>query len=153
MANRREVTKIDIEGSVSRLIAADDKLFAVTTSGKLIAFGDEPPKPPEARDRAVATSLDKVVEPLSVDSTARAKAILDVTGIHEGYGLVYGCGESDLAAAVAQESKLNLTVFEPAAAKCSRCGIGWMAWIFTGNRSPCWRVPPSRPICRPIFRR
>ncbi len=90
-----------IEGQVSRIIAAENKLFVVTLEGHIYAFGDE------------ANTVRKhplVVESKKLDKTIvdRAKNILDTTKVKEGYCLAYGLTDGDLIEALVRNSNLRI---------------------------------------------
>jgi len=95
-----------IDGKVSRLCAADGKLFAVTLDGRIMAFGDEQKTP------VIYTEEPEKWHP-SEEITDSAKAILERTGIKGGYALLYNPGDGDLLAALAMNSNLNIIAIEP----------------------------------------
>ncbi|MBN2308542.1 MAG: PQQ-binding-like beta-propeller repeat protein, partial [Candidatus Hydrogenedentes bacterium] len=100
----------DVDGRVVRLLAADDKLFAVTHDGHVMAFGAGPADPKNY-------SQEPAPPPADAEADAAATAILDATGVREGYALVYGLGDGRLAEAVARNSDLCLIAIDPDPAK------------------------------------
>jgi len=90
-----------VEGGVERLVAADDKLFAVTLDGQILAFGagENPPQ------RHMA--LPFPAEPTEA-TAAKALTLLADAGVHDGYALYYGVGDGELLEAMAANSDLNL---------------------------------------------
>ncbi|UCF38026.1 MAG: PQQ-binding-like beta-propeller repeat protein [Acidobacteriota bacterium] len=100
------VWEVGIEGKVGRLIAADGKLFAVTEEGRIFAFGRERDEEP--------TVWRGAETPFEVDEeiVGRARSILASTGIREGYCLVFGAGDGDLAEALLEESDLRVIAIE-----------------------------------------
>ncbi len=104
--------RIAVVGGVDRLIAADDKLFAVTASGTIMAFGAAPPS------RSPVTHRRLPVPPgAGTEATASAESLFTTTGVREGYAVVYGAGNGNLVEALACHSTLHIVVVEPDAAK------------------------------------
>ena len=105
-----------VAGGVRRLIAADDKLFAVTSAGRIIAFGaalrSGPARPP----------IRLEVQELrgGGQAAADARRILQRTGVRNGYALVYGAGDGKLLDALILQSELHLIVVDPDEAKVDR---------------------------------
>ncbi|MCC6420310.1 MAG: PQQ-binding-like beta-propeller repeat protein [Gemmataceae bacterium] len=94
-----------VEGTPVSLAAADDRLFVATREGRLYCFGADHVKP--------ATHHHVVAAPAAADEwTARAHAILEQTGVREGYAVVWGAGTGRLAAELARQSQLRLIVVE-----------------------------------------
>jgi len=105
-----------VAGGVRRLVAADDKLFAVTPAGRILAFAATAPsgtdRPPIRRE------TDKIHGDGRANKQARQ--ILERTGVRDGYALVYGAGDGTLLNGLILHSKLHLIVVEPDAAKVDR---------------------------------
>ncbi|HEX7901291.1 MAG TPA: PQQ-binding-like beta-propeller repeat protein [Planctomycetota bacterium] len=109
----REVAALEVEGTPGRLIAADDRLYVSTLEGRLYCFGPGAAEP--------ATHELKPPAARAPDSwTERAKAVLDATGVREGYAIAYGAGP--LAREIARQSELRVVVLEadPARAETMR---------------------------------
>jgi len=101
---------IKLEGTASRILAADDRLFVVTLEGRIYAFGGEKSDPVRyPRTLAVAAGSDRV--------TDQAEAILERTGIRDGYCLVYGLNDGRLLEALATNSDLCVIAVDSDAAK------------------------------------
>lgn len=107
-ASARIVDTIKVSGTVERLVAADDKLFAVTAEGGIFAFGRSAPAEPVGE--AAATTPDSVA--LAAAKT-EAKAILDRTRVTDGYALVFGIGSGDLLQGLLDASSLRIVAFDP----------------------------------------
>ena len=106
----RIASRMEVNDGIERLLAADEKLFAVTLDGRILAFGeassqsgettrsragvDEPPNP---ADQSLPDS-----GPLS-EADHTIKAILS-SGVAEGYGLWFGKSDSPLATAMTNRS-------------------------------------------------
>lgn len=95
-----------VDGSVSRLLAANGRLFAVTLEGRLYAFGGE---------EAEVAVYPIVLKPSTLGESFvfEAKKILDLTGERAGYSLIYGSNSSDLTEALLRRSDLWIHLVEP----------------------------------------
>jgi outer membrane protein assembly factor BamB len=125
----RVVDTIKIAGTVKRLIAADDKLFAVTSEGGVFAFGRGLPAEPVG-DAATATSDSASLS----TAKAEAKNILDRTRITDGYAIVFGVGTGDLLQGLIDGSKLRLVAFDPDPAVVHKARQRFDAAGLYGNR-------------------
>src|SRR5207248_2777772 len=92
-----------LDGTVTSLVAADDKLFAVTREGGLFCFatdtGGLTPRRPEP--------------PLPPADTDRARAFLQASGVQAGYCLVWGDPGFPLLRGLVEQSSLSVVVIEP----------------------------------------
>ncbi len=86
-----------VDGPVERLLAADDKLFAVTAGGDILAFGSPSETPTQRVTEQVAE-----LQP-SEAHLRRATEIL-AAGEAQGYALWFGAADEELALAIAQLS-------------------------------------------------
>lgn len=111
----RPAWEMKIEGTPASLIAADERLFAVTLEGGIYCLGDEGAKP------ATPGKHDLVAKPLAVDEVAVAKvsAILKSADASEGYCLVLGGGSEPFVGELVRQSKLRIVVVEPDVATAS----------------------------------
>ncbi len=93
----RIVHSIPLDGDVQRLVVADGKLFAVTITGQIIAFGNGPPEP---------KSTTKQIPPVIVFPQETGKTIesLLAAGDAEGYALWFGTADAAGAKAIASLS-------------------------------------------------
>lgn len=131
VADEREANvtwEAEITGNVCELLAADDRLFAVTREGQLICFAD-------------AAELTNAIEnfPLVAESPQRVSAaknfaatLLKDTQTTEGYALAWGVGSGTLLKELVAQSALRVIVIEAdaAAANAFRREIlshGWSA--------------------------
>jgi outer membrane protein assembly factor BamB len=101
------VWQANVEGTVTRIVAADQKLFAVTLEGQVYAFGGKRVESP----RFHAVSRERAL--LDQDVVTRARSILKSTGVTEGYCVVYGAKDGDLVEALLQNSDLRIMLVEP----------------------------------------
>ena len=105
--------KLPVEGSVARLIAAADRLFAVTLEGKLLAFGadgENETQPVARTDPATAPP-----EPPAADTLSRK--LLEKAALSAGYFLLFAPEDGTLAKRLLAESDLRGIVVEDEAAK------------------------------------
>ena len=107
--------RMELDGEVERLLAADDKLFAVTLDGRLLAYGAQEPQGEPARldHKPIAGAADP-------DADRQAKSILERTGVKEGYALFYGVGNGALLEALARNSELKIAAIDPDTVKIER---------------------------------
>lgn len=100
--------QLPIQGQVLRLVAADNKLFAVTLDGEIQAFGtpsdNSTPQPIVQKKSATLFS--------NPDSIQKAKSLLETTQAKQGYVICYGADNESLFDAFLQHSPLRLTVIE-----------------------------------------
>ncbi len=102
--------KTTIEGHVARLIAADDRLFAVTNEGRLYCFAAKPAQ-------VIKHDLSKPSLPPADPWTAQVKNLLATTKIRDGYAVVWGVGNGRLVTELARHSNLRVIAVDPDAKK------------------------------------
>ncbi len=95
----------EVEGTVASLVAADDRLFAVTREGNLYAFGGAAAVP-------VAHKRREAVAEAGFTEGVRARAVLEATGVREGYCVAWGVGSGRLVTELARRSRLHIVVIE-----------------------------------------
>ena len=99
-----------VDGKVMRLLAANGKLFAVTLDGRIMAFGEEktdhPLMPPKAGYASKAWPFST-----SADNK-RARQILAMADVDEGYSMMYGVDDGRLLEAIVEESKLHVVAVD-----------------------------------------
>ncbi|MFH1303708.1 MAG: PQQ-binding-like beta-propeller repeat protein, partial [Planctomycetota bacterium] len=100
--------QLPVKEQVLRLLAADDKLFAVTISGEIQAYGV--PEKRSAQQSPVQQTAAKLIS--SSDSTQTTKSLLEVTQSKKGYAICYGADNEALFDAFLQLSPLRLIVIE-----------------------------------------
>ncbi|MDA1143176.1 MAG: PQQ-binding-like beta-propeller repeat protein [Planctomycetota bacterium] len=106
----RTVWTKDAGERIARLLAADGKLFAVTSSGKIMAFSGT------AESQTYTYHTPAIVNP-PADLSGKVKSIIEETGVSEGYALFYGLGDGRLLEALACKSKLQIIAVDPDAEK------------------------------------
>jgi outer membrane protein assembly factor BamB len=110
---------LKVEGSVIRLIAADDRLFVVTREGRIFCFGAKETK---------ATIHARVNDPgpkITAALKSRVEQIFSAAKTRAGYGVVWGLGDGQLVEALARQSDLHLIVVEPDAKKVQMFRERW----------------------------
>jgi len=102
----QEIWQLNVDGQVSRLIAANDYLLAVTEDGKIMAFG---------KGESTIAHYDNQPKNWipSRDLNQSINTLLNRAAISEGYGLIVGVGNGDLLAALALSSNLSLIGVDP----------------------------------------
>jgi outer membrane protein assembly factor BamB len=100
----------EMKGTVVHRVRSGDRRFASTAEGALYGFGpskveprSHPASPPEARQDA-----------------GRAEAILEATGVREGYALLAGLEDGTLLESLVRASKLHVVAADADAAKVDR---------------------------------
>ena len=104
--------KGEIKGKLWRLIAADDKLFAVTEEGRLICFGAGERKP-----KTHALQVRPLPNAPEDEWGARAKALLRNSDPAGGWCVSLGIGSGRLIDEIVRQSKLHVIVIDRDAAK------------------------------------
>ncbi len=100
----------DVADPVGSMLAADGRLFVVTSRGDLYCFGTERAEPwTFALPEPDAAPPD--------EWTRQAEAILSCSGVREGYALVLGAGDTRLLTELARQSALHVTAVESDAAR------------------------------------
>lgn len=105
------VWRQEVPGTVDHLLAADDKLFAVTEEGLLICFGSRSVRPrqlrlPNERQlRARSGSRDQWTE--------TASSLLEQTGKTHGVALVWGLESGRLVEELVAQSELHVIALDP----------------------------------------
>ncbi len=119
---------IKVEGNVVRLIAADDRLFAVTREGLIYCFGGEETK-------LVSHQRPKIeVEQSTKAMKAQVDGLLRAAKTRGGYGVVWGVGDGKLIEALTRQSFLHLIVIEPDLAKVQAFRERWTKANLYGTR-------------------
>lgn len=117
----RVVWTSTVEGQVERLLAADEKLFAVTLEGDLLAFA--------ASSNKTAVQISEMLKPVVVPVEAQQQAQkLLASGDAEGYALWYGAADESLIHAIAAVSPfIQLAVVDEDAERVDRLRRSWDA--------------------------
>ncbi len=132
-----------VKGTVGRIIAADDRLFAVTREGNVYAFG------PGERKLRMYTRTVEPLPPKDEIAVRRTDYLLEKYNIREGYCVLYGAEGGNLAAELLRRTKLKIILVEPDPAsvdnlrrKFSKAGLyGDRISIHQGDVST-FRLPP-----------
>lgn len=110
----RELWKKEVEGDVVRLLAASDRLFAVTLEGNILCYG-------ASEVQNVGTDLNLAAIPLkpSVDAVGQLKKIKAAASLNGGYALVWGIGDGALLEALAANSDYSVIAVDASVKKVS----------------------------------
>src|SRR5205823_3465268 len=96
-----------VDGTVASLLAADDRLFAVTRQGRLYCFGE---KQGEPRTHALSAAPPSPPHDLWGE---RVRSLVEKTGVHDGYCVVWGVGSGRLIAELVRQTALPIIVIDP----------------------------------------
>ena len=113
---------------ILRLLAADDKLFAVTLNGDILAFGSSG----ESKKQDQSDSL--VLSDPDPQTLQLANALLAEAQSNQGYAMCYGTENQALFDALLLNSKLQLIVIEENSDKIARLRAKYDALGFYGSR-------------------
>ncbi|MBC8872592.1 MAG: PQQ-binding-like beta-propeller repeat protein [Planctomycetes bacterium] len=102
-----------MQSEVLRLVAASQRLFAVTLDGQIIAFGGGNIEP---------RIIEQQPTPLQPTGQAiqDAKTLLETTGEKQGYAIWFGVDDATLLEAVAVASELHIAAVDPDSQKVAR---------------------------------
>ncbi len=95
-----------VEGLPVRLLAADDRLFAVTRKGRIYCFGADEVKP-------TTFALYNVEPRLTGQSNSTAAGLIKATGVKDGYCLFWGVGDGTLITRLLAETDLYIIGIDP----------------------------------------
>ncbi len=131
----KSVWHAEIEGTPTRMLAADDKLFVITAEGAILAFA-------ASSQDAVARHVE-VATPASVEDawTTQAKTVLDATHVRDGFALVWGIEQGRLVEELVRQSNLqviaideNATAVDALRARLLQAGVyGTRVTALTGD--------------------
>jgi len=111
--NPRVVSRLPVDGSVQRLLAANGKLVAVTLDGRIQVYGSGPATGTiEAEPKELPASAPETL--------ARARALLEPLDDRGGYALVFGWDDDGLIEALLAQSEMSIVVVDPDAATVDR---------------------------------
>ncbi len=96
-----------VEGDVFRMIAARDRLFVVTTQGRIYAFG------PTEREPMVHSYNPEPIRSSDDEWTGRTSRLLETSGAADGYALMFGIGTGRLLEELLLQSDLHIVAFDP----------------------------------------
>lgn len=116
-----------VTNQIRRLLAAQGMLFAVGLEGHILAFGSGDTPPQRLHETPQLPTL-------SPEAVARAKTILEHTGIQEGYAFYFGLAEPDVPAALASASALHVVVVDADTNKVEALRRQWDQAGWLGRR-------------------
>ncbi len=100
-----------VEGTVTSMLVADQKLFVVTNEGAIYCFGAQSTTP------TVHEQSTAELPQISAANKALAKTLIGQTSVPRGYCLVLGIGDGELIEALAQRSSLHIIAIDSDAKK------------------------------------
>jgi outer membrane protein assembly factor BamB len=130
----------EVPGTVVRVLAADERLFAVTREGRIYCFGAAEVRPRVHR-------LSPAEPPPSATWGHRAEEILRSAGVREGYCLACGVGTGELMVELVRRSKLHVIAVDPDARKVQALRERLAAAGLYGERV---EVHPGDPLTFPL---
>ena len=98
--------RANLDGTPASMLAADDRLFVVTLEGDVYCFGPEKVTPVSYPDVVAAGAQ-------TGRWTDKAAAIIEATGVTEGYCLAFGVGSGRLLEELARQTELHIVAIEP----------------------------------------
>lgn len=114
--------------SVARLLAGGGMLFAVTREGRIRAWGAE-----EGEEKMWADVASPVAP--NADAAARARRIVQQTGVRQGYALCFGADDPERLEAHLMASDLHMIVVDPDPRRIDRLRRGLDAAGLYGDRA------------------
>ncbi len=130
-----------VDGTATRLLAADDRLFVVTLEGAIHCFGPEPTEPVIHR----AAPVVPTVKPADL---TRARTAAPTTA---GYGVVWGAGDVDLVFALLAAGEPHLVIVDNDAARADTLRTALVAAGLYGPRATVIVGTPSSLQLPPYF--
>ncbi len=127
---------LSVKGNVKRLIAADNKLFAVTLEGDIIAFGANAQSPQSYQQ-------DKKTLTCSAKAEKEVKKLLKKLPVKEGFATIFGIGNGDMVNAISLHSNLSLVVFDSSAKKIDAWRRAYEDAGFSGEKTAFIHWNPS----------
>ena len=108
----KPVWEMELDGTPSSLVAADDKLFASTLEGRIYCFGDASKSDPASPQKHVLPA-----NLLASDEAARLRVegILQSTGVRDGYCVLFGLfgnGADAFVGELVRQSQLRIVLIE-----------------------------------------
>ena len=102
----KQAWTLPVEGRTVELLAANDRLFAVTLDGKIYCFG--------AKKVTPTVHKYQPAQPVVNDQVgAVARGALDASGVKDGYCVVLGIETARLAEELARQSELHVIAIDP----------------------------------------
>ncbi len=105
------VWRAEIEGTPTRMLAADSKLFVVTAEGAILAFAT--PADADVTNHV----MTEAPLPAADEWTAKAAAVLEASNSRNGYALVLGIDNGRLVEELVRQSELHVIAVDDDADK------------------------------------
>ena len=139
MASKKVTWSAEVEGDALGLASTGGKLFVSTDSGAITCFG-----PSGATGRTVGPAREARPYGENAAFAAAARAILEKTGVTEGYCVDLGCGAGGLAYELAKRSKLTIYAVDSDAAVVAEARTKLRAAGLYGPRVTVHHAEPGR---------
>ena len=145
-ATGKPVWQAAVDGQARGLAAADGRLLVSTDQGVVTCFAAAP-----AAAKPAVTNPPKA-SPAPTAGDARARALLEISGVREGYAIVFGEQAATLALGLARQSDLQVYVVLPSASLVRQQRERWLRTGLYGTRITAFAaVSPDRTPFPPYF--
>ena len=115
----KKLWEAQADGQVRGLAVADGRLLVSTTTGHILCYGaGEKTQPLVHSPGPEAAHTQRLADDQATE--AKARAVLEATGMEEGYCLALGAGDASFLYQIAQQSRLTTFAPEPDAARATR---------------------------------
>ena len=141
----KAVWKTSVEGQARGLAAAGGRLLVSTSLGRLLCFGAAEPEP------LATIKAPVVVQTRSESVRSRVTRLLENVAVTEGYCLMLGAGDGQLAAELARQSRLTTYIVEPDPSTGHRARGALDAVGLQGARATVHHGRPSELPYAPYF--
>lgn len=135
----------EIDGTPAALLAADDRLFALTIEGGLYCFGPQPVASPRVH-RLKTTPL-----PTSPTAQRRAAAILAAAGAAKGWAVMWSAADIPLVGELIRQSQLNWVVVEADPTRAAEARARISAAGLYGHRASVVAASPLQAALPPYL--
>ncbi|MBI1313578.1 PQQ-binding-like beta-propeller repeat protein [bacterium] len=109
-----------VEGTIHSMIVAERRLFVSTRAGQIYCFGEADNSQPAQRRTPRNWERSHAALVASDEATERARRLIRHADAPQGYALVVGLSDGELAKALLQESQFQLVAFDDDASRVER---------------------------------
>ncbi len=128
--------EIEVSGVIASLIAADDRLFAVSLEGRIFCFGRDSIETRHHRFEISQTPED--------DWNKRASAILEATRVSDGYCICWGVGSGRLITELVRQSRMHVIAVDADPVKVKAARDHLIALGLYGDRVAVHLADPAK---------
>ncbi|MCK5801237.1 MAG: PQQ-binding-like beta-propeller repeat protein [Lentisphaeria bacterium] len=134
----KPVWQAEVKGSARGLAAANGCLLVSTDQGVITCFANDPaPAAPSAANQSADSAT-------AHGDNARAQALLENTGVRDGYAIVFGENAASLALGLARQSDLQVLVVLPSESEVQRQRAQWLGTGLYGMRITAFAATSRR---------